>query len=45
LLREGDVVSGLHNKMQAAAAHMMPAERLAKQHTKMAALGTAVRPM
>jgi hypothetical protein len=25
LLREGDVVSGLHNKMQAAAAHMMPA--------------------
>jgi len=37
------VVSGLHNKMQAAAAHVMPAERLAKQHTKMAAPGTATK--
>jgi short-subunit dehydrogenase len=40
---EGGVVSGLHNKMQAAAAHVMPAERLAKQHTKMAAPGTATK--
>ena len=40
---EGGVVSGLHNKMQAAAAHVMPAETLAKQHSKMAAPGTAKR--
>jgi short-subunit dehydrogenase len=40
---EGGVVSGLHNKMQAAVAHVMPAERLAKQHTKMAAPGTATK--
>jgi short-subunit dehydrogenase len=40
---EGGVVSGLHNKMQAAAAHVMPAERLAKHHTKMAAPGTATK--
>jgi short-subunit dehydrogenase len=40
---EGGVVSGMHNKMQAAAAHVMPAETLAKQHTKMAAPGTAKR--
>jgi uncharacterized protein len=38
---EGGVVSGLHNKLQVAAAHVMPAETLAKQHTKMAAPGTA----
>jgi short-subunit dehydrogenase len=37
----GGVVSGWQNKMQAAAAHVMPAERLAKQHSKMAAPGTA----
>src|SRR5436305_4089175 len=36
---EGGIVSGLHNKMQVAAAHVMPAERLAKQHTKMAEPG------
>jgi short-subunit dehydrogenase len=40
---EGGVVSGMHNKVQAAAAHVMPAETLAKQHTKMAAPGTAKR--
>jgi uncharacterized protein len=40
---EGGVVSGLHNKMQAAAAHVTPAETLAKQHSKMAAPGTAKR--
>lgn len=40
---EGGVVSGLHNKMQAATAHVTPAESLAKQHTKMAAPGTAKR--
>jgi short-subunit dehydrogenase len=38
---EGGVVSGLHNKMEAAAAHVMPAETLAWQHTKKAAPGTA----
>jgi short-subunit dehydrogenase len=38
---EGGVVSGVHNKMQAATAHVMPAQTLAKQHSKMAAPGTA----
>jgi uncharacterized protein len=38
---EGGVVSGLINKMQVAAAHVMPAERLAKKHSEMAAPGTA----
>jgi uncharacterized protein len=38
---EAGVVSGMSNKMQAAAAHVMPAETLAKQHTKMAEPGTA----
>jgi uncharacterized protein len=37
---EGGVVSGVHNKMQVAAAHVMPAQTLAKQHSKMAP-GTA----
>jgi short-subunit dehydrogenase len=40
---EGGVVSGFMNKLQAAAAHVMPAKRLAEQHTKMAAPGTAKR--
>ena len=40
---EGGVVSGLHNKVQAAAAHVVPAETLAKHHSKMAAPGTAKR--
>ena len=38
---EGDVVSGWQNKLVAAAAHVMPAERLAKKHSEMAAPGTA----
>jgi short-subunit dehydrogenase len=40
---EGGVVSGLRNKMQAAAAHVTPAKTLAKQHTKIAAPGTATK--
>jgi uncharacterized protein len=38
---EGGVVSGWQNKLEAAAAHVMPAERLAKKHTAMAAPGTS----
>jgi short-subunit dehydrogenase len=38
---EGDVVSGFKNKIQSAAANVIPAEMLAKQHRKMAAPGTA----
>src|SRR5712671_3396275 len=38
---EGGVVSGWQNKLEAAAAHVMPAERLARKHTEMAAPGTA----
>jgi uncharacterized protein len=38
---EGGVVSGWQAKIEAAVAHMMPAERLAKKHTEMAAPGTA----
>jgi short-subunit dehydrogenase len=38
---EGDVVSGLKNKIQSAVANVMPAERLAKQHRSMAEPGTA----
>jgi short-subunit dehydrogenase len=38
---EGQVITGWKNKMQAAMAHMMPAERLAKQHSKETAPGTA----
>jgi hypothetical protein len=38
---EGGVVSGWQNKLEAAAAHVMPAERLAKKHTEMAVPGTA----
>jgi short-subunit dehydrogenase len=38
---EGDIVSGWHKKLQAAAAHVMPAEKLAQKHTEMAAPGTA----
>jgi len=36
----GGVVSGLQNKMQVAAAHVAPAELLAKQHAAQAAPGT-----
>jgi len=38
---EGQLITGWKNKMQAAMAHVMPAERLAKQHTREAAPGTA----
>jgi uncharacterized protein len=38
---EGDVVSGLKNKIQSAVANVTPAERLAKQHRQMAEPGTA----
>jgi short-subunit dehydrogenase len=38
---QGGVVSGWQNKLEAAVAHVMPAERLAKKHTAMAAPGTA----
>jgi uncharacterized protein len=40
---EGGVVGVLINKMQVAAAHLIRAETLAKQHSNMAALGTANR--
>jgi short-subunit dehydrogenase len=33
---EGGVVSGWANKLQAALAHVMPVETLARQHTKVA---------
>jgi uncharacterized protein len=38
---EGDVVAGLKNKMQVAAAHVTPSSVLAEQHRKMAEPGTA----
>jgi short-subunit dehydrogenase len=38
---DGGIVSGFHNKVRVAAATVMPSETLAKQHTKMAAPGTA----
>jgi uncharacterized protein len=38
---EGDVVSGIKNKIQSAVANVTPAERLAKQHRQMAEPGTA----
>jgi hypothetical protein len=38
---EGQVISGLKNKLQVAMAHITPAEQLATQHTKEAAPGTA----
>jgi short-subunit dehydrogenase len=41
LAGEGQVITGWKNKMQAAMAHVVPAEQLAKQHTKEAAPGTA----
>jgi uncharacterized protein len=40
---EGGVVSGWQNKIEAAAAHVMPAERLARKHSEMAAPGTATK--
>jgi short-subunit dehydrogenase len=38
---DGDVVAGFKNKLQAAMAHVMPADVVAEQHTKMAKPGTA----
>src|SRR5262249_47498598 len=38
---EGGLVSGWQNKMEAATAHVLSAEQLAKQHTKETAPGTA----
>lgn len=40
---DGGVVSGMHNKLQVAAAHVMPAEMLARQHTKIAEPGSAAQ--
>jgi short-subunit dehydrogenase len=37
---EGDVVTGLKNKLQSAVANVMPAEMLAEQHRKMAEPGS-----
>ena len=39
--REGGIVSGIKNKLQAAAAHVIPAERMAEKHSAMAAPGTS----
>jgi short-subunit dehydrogenase len=38
---EGDVIAGMKNKLQAAAAHLTPAGVLAEQHRKIAEPGTA----
>ena len=38
--REGDVVSGFKNKLQAAVANVTPAELLAEQHRRMAEPGS-----
>lgn len=38
---EGDVVSGLKNKLQAAMAHVTPSDMLAEQHRRMAEPGSA----
>jgi short-subunit dehydrogenase len=38
---EGGIVSGWHNKMQIAMSNVVPAETLARQHSKMAKPGTA----
>ena len=38
---DGDVVTGWNNKLQAAIAHIMPANVMAEQHRKMAEPGTA----
>ena len=37
---EGDVVTGMKNKIQTTVANVTPAETLAKQHRKMAEPGT-----
>lgn len=38
---EGDIVTGIKNKVQSAVANVTPAEMLAKQHRKMAEPGSA----
>lgn len=38
---DGQVITGWKNKMQVAMSHVMPADQLAKQHSKQAAPGTA----
>jgi hypothetical protein len=38
---DGDIVTGMKNKLQSAVANVTPAETLAKQHRKMAEPGTA----
>lgn len=38
---DGGIVSGMKNKLQVAAAHVLPAETLAKQHKKMTEPGSA----
>jgi uncharacterized protein len=38
---EGDIVTGMKNKIESSVANVMPAETLAKQHRKMAEPGTA----
>ncbi len=38
---DGSIVSGIQNKIQVAAAHVVPAATLARQHSKMAKPGTA----
>lgn len=38
---DASIVSGIQNKIQVAAAHVVPAETLARQHSKMAKPGTA----
>ena len=37
---EGQVIAGRKNKRQPATSHIAPAERLTRQHSKEAALGT-----
>jgi short-subunit dehydrogenase len=41
LAGEGQFITGWKNRMQAAISHVIPADRLAKTHTKEAAPGTA----
>jgi short-subunit dehydrogenase len=40
---DGQVITGWKNKMQAAMSHVLPAEQLAREHSKEAAPGTAER--
>jgi short-subunit dehydrogenase len=40
---EGDAISGLKNKLQAAVAKVMPADALAEMHTRQAGPGTALK--